>query len=119
MRQLLIALVRAYQLVLSPWVGGQCRFTPTCSNYAIEALRQHGAAQGSYLGAMRIARCHPWCEGGHDPVPMVFSWAAWRRTRGPGDDALSEQQPVVSDDGAVNPPPTATRVAQAVKPPHV
>ena len=79
MRRLLIGLVRGYQLLLSAWVGGQCRFTPTCSNYTIEALRQHGAARGSYLGAMRIVRCHPWCAGGDDAVPSVFRWDAWRR----------------------------------------
>lgn len=70
MQRLLIAVVRAYRLVLSPWLGGACRFTPTCSVYALEALQRHGAAAGSYLAARRIARCHPWCAGGHDPVPQ-------------------------------------------------
>ncbi|MDE2128509.1 MAG: membrane protein insertion efficiency factor YidD [Betaproteobacteria bacterium] len=84
MRFLLVALVRGYQLLFSSWVGGQCRFTPTCSQFAIEALREHGAARGSYLGALRIARCNPWCDGGHDPVPSVFHWAAWRRSNAPG-----------------------------------
>ena len=79
MKRLLIALVRGDQLLLSAWVGGQCRFTPTCSQYTLDALRQHGAARGSYLGAWRIARCHPWCSGGEDPVPAVFRWDAWRR----------------------------------------
>ncbi len=119
MRQLLIGLVRAYQLLLSPWVGGQCRFAPTCSQYAIEALRRHGAAQGSYLGAMRIARCHPWCEGGPDPVPTVFSWAAWRRTQDPDADVASGQKPVLADAGGANPEPSATHVAGGVTPPHV
>jgi conserved hypothetical protein TIGR00278 len=72
MRHLLVWLVRGYQLLLSPWMGGQCRFTPTCSQYTIDALRRHGAAQGSYLGMMRIVRCNPWCDGGHDPAPRVF-----------------------------------------------
>lgn len=86
MRRVLIALVRGYQLLLSPWIGGQCRFTPTCSNYTLEALRRHGAAGGSYLGALRIARCHPWCAGGRDPVPEVFRWRAWKREQdGRGD----------------------------------
>ena len=69
MRALLIAIVKAYRLTLSPWIGGACRFTPSCSVYSIEALETHGAAAGSYLTLARIARCHPWCEGGHDPVP--------------------------------------------------
>ena len=65
----LIALVRIYRLVLSPWLGNACRFEPTCSVYAIDALRLHGAAIGSALALRRIGRCHPWCEGGIDPVP--------------------------------------------------
>ena len=69
MRRLLVGVVKAYRLLLSPWLGGACRFTPTCSVYAIEALERHGAAAGSYLAAARIARCNPWCAGGHDPVP--------------------------------------------------
>ena len=69
MKRVLIAVVKAYRLVLSPWLGGACRFTPTCSAYAIEALDRHGALAGSYLTACRIARCNPLCQGGHDPVP--------------------------------------------------
>ncbi len=69
MRRLLIGLVRAYQYLLSPWWGTQCRFTPTCSHYAIEALERHGALGGGWLAARRILRCHPWSAGGYDPVP--------------------------------------------------
>jgi len=69
----LISLVRGYRLLLSPWLGSSCRFEPTCSAYALEALRAHGAARGSYLTLRRIGRCHPWCEGGHDPVPSALS----------------------------------------------
>lgn len=69
MRRLLIGLVKGYRLLLSPWLGQSCRFEPTCSVYAIAALEQHGAAKGSYLTLHRIARCQPWCQGGHDPVP--------------------------------------------------
>jgi putative membrane protein insertion efficiency factor len=69
MKRVLIALVKGYRLLLSPWLGGACRFTPTCSVYAIEALDRHGALAGSYLTVARIARCHPLCNGGHDPVP--------------------------------------------------
>jgi uncharacterized protein len=65
----LIGIVQAYRWFLSPWLGSACRFTPTCSAYALEALQTHGAGRGSYLAARRLVRCHPWCEGGHDPVP--------------------------------------------------
>ena len=67
--RLLIGIVRGYRLLLSPWLGSSCRFEPTCSAYALDALARHGAAAGSYLTAARIVRCHPWCEGGLDPVP--------------------------------------------------
>jgi uncharacterized protein len=66
---MLVALVRAYQVVLSPFFGQQCRFTPTCSHYAIEAMQTHGAAKGVWLSVKRILRCHPWQDGGHDPIP--------------------------------------------------
>jgi uncharacterized protein len=65
----LIWLVRLYQWTLSPFIGRQCRFLPTCSVYSVEALQKYGAARGSYLTIHRLARCHPWCAGGHDPVP--------------------------------------------------
>jgi len=68
-RRLLIGLVKAYRLTLSPWIGSACRFTPSCSAYSLEALEKHGAAAGAYLTVARIARCHPWCQGGLDPVP--------------------------------------------------
>lgn len=68
-RSLLIGLVKGYRLLLSPWLGSACRFTPTCSAYALEALERHGALAGSGLTLARLARCHPWCDGGHDPVP--------------------------------------------------
>lgn len=69
-RPLLIGLVKGYRLLLSPWLGSACRFTPTCSAYALEALERHGAAAGSYLTLARLARCQPWCDGGHDAVPL-------------------------------------------------
>jgi putative membrane protein insertion efficiency factor len=65
----LLGLVKGYRLLLSPWLGNGCRFEPSCSLYAIGALEQHGAVGGSYLTLRRLVRCHPWCEGGHDPVP--------------------------------------------------
>jgi len=69
MKWLLIKLIRFYQFFLSPWVGNQCRFTPTCSNYAIEALKRWGSLKGSWLMIRRVARCNPWSDGGEDPVP--------------------------------------------------
>jgi len=68
-RRSLMAAVRAYQLVLSPLLPPSCRFTPSCSAYAHEALMRHGAVRGSWLAARRLARCHPWNPGGYDPVP--------------------------------------------------
>lgn len=65
----LMALVKGYRLLLSPWLGSGCRFTPTCSAYALVALERHGALRGSGLTAWRLVRCGPWCAGGHDPVP--------------------------------------------------
>jgi putative membrane protein insertion efficiency factor len=66
---LLIKLIQAYQLVLSPLFGQQCRFYPTCSQYAIEVINKHGAVIGSYYTIRRLLRCHPWHAGGHDPIP--------------------------------------------------
>ena len=68
-RRSLMALVRAYQLILAPVLPPSCRFTPSCSAYAHEALSRHGAVRGSWLAARRLARCHPWNPGGYDPVP--------------------------------------------------
>jgi uncharacterized protein len=67
--RLLMALVRVYRFALKPWLGNACRFEPSCSAYALQALERHGAYAGSVLAAARLARCHPWCDGGHDPVP--------------------------------------------------
>lgn len=68
-KTLLLTLIRAYQYLLSPWVGNQCRFYPTCSEYARQAIELHGPARGSWLASRRLCRCHPWHEGGMDPVP--------------------------------------------------
>ena len=67
--RVLIGFVRFYQLAVSPWTPAACRFTPSCSAYAIDALRAHGAARGLWLAVRRIARCHPWGGYGYDPVP--------------------------------------------------
>jgi len=79
MRPFLIFLLHVYRGGISPLIGPRCRFYPSCSRYAAQAIAHHGAARGSYMAACRLARCHPGCEGGHDPVPLVFSWRPWRR----------------------------------------
>lgn len=66
---LLVLLVRIYQYILSPILPNACRYTPTCSQYAVEALQKHGVFKGLWLSAKRIASCHPWGGHGHDPVP--------------------------------------------------
>jgi len=69
MRTLLIAFVQLYRWFVSPLLGQNCRFHPSCSTYAMEALERHGALHGSWLATRRICRCHPWNPGGYDPVP--------------------------------------------------
>jgi putative membrane protein insertion efficiency factor len=69
MKVVLIWMVRAYQMFLGPLLPAACRYYPTCSSYAIEALERHGAIRGSWMAARRIARCHPFRAGGYDPVP--------------------------------------------------
>jgi len=69
--RLVMLLIRGYQMVLSPVFGGSCRYHPSCSHYGIEAVQVHGAVRGSWLAVRRIGRCHPWHEGGLDPVPTL------------------------------------------------
>jgi uncharacterized protein len=64
-----IALIKIYQWIVSPWMGPKCRFTPSCSQYAVEALKKHGLFKGMWLAIKRISRCHPWGGHGYDPVP--------------------------------------------------
>lgn len=68
-RELAVWPVRVYRRYISPWTPATCRFAPTCSEYAIEAVRSHGVVRGGWLTTRRLLRCHPFCEGGHDPVP--------------------------------------------------
>ena len=89
----LIALVKAYRLLLSPWLGSVCRFEPTCSVYSLQALQQHGAAMGSYLTLRRLVRCQPLCDGGHDPVPPVKSASLFSRLVTPAASIPSEKTP--------------------------
>jgi len=84
-RLLLLALVKLYRLTLSGWLGGQCRFYPTCSHYAEEAIRTHGALRGGAMAAWRIARCGPFTDGGVDHVPP-------RRDRHARYDAVIQKQ---------------------------
>ncbi len=69
MKSLLLAAIRIYRYLLSPLLGSRCRFFPSCSAYALEAIERHGAGRGTWLAARRIGRCHPWHQGGYDPVP--------------------------------------------------
>jgi putative membrane protein insertion efficiency factor len=68
--RLLTSIVRLYQLVISPWTLASCRFTPTCSSYALESIERYGAGRGSWFALKRITRCHPWGGHGYDPIPL-------------------------------------------------
>ena len=74
-----VLLIKFYQLCISPFTPPSCRFTPTCSQYALEAFRKHGPLKGLYLSVRRILRCHPWGGSGYDPVPEKFSFHAQKR----------------------------------------
>jgi len=67
----MVGLIDLYRFLLSPWIGQHCRFDPTCSRYAREAVLTHGPTRGMWLSLRRLARCHPWHAGGHDPVPLA------------------------------------------------
>lgn len=69
MKYCALMIIRAYQIVLSPWLGHHCRFYPSCSQYAVEAITEYGIIRGTGLALRRLLRCHPWHEGGVDPVP--------------------------------------------------
>ena len=69
MKRLLMALLRTYQYAISPFLGRRCRYYPSCSEYAVEAVEKYGVVKGGWLGVKRVCRCHPWHPGGYDPVP--------------------------------------------------
>lgn len=73
MKKILLLLLRGYQLCISPFLGQNCRFYPSCSSYAAEAIEEHGVLKGSLLGTFRLCKCHPWHPGGVDPVPKKAS----------------------------------------------
>lgn len=89
----LIGVVKSYRLLISPWLGSNCRFEPSCSAYSLQALNQHGATLGSYLTLRRIARCQPWCEGGHDPVPPPNTASFFSRLLAPAASIPSKKTP--------------------------
>ena len=82
MKTILLALIRLYQLTLSAFTGQRCRYLPTCSGYASDAIRRHGAWRGFLLGLARVSRCHPWGQSGFDPVPEIYEGPVWRMKKG-------------------------------------
>jgi len=88
-KYLLMALIRVYQMTISPLLGPVCRFYPSCSHYAYEAIARHGAIYGTYLTLRRLLRCHPWNPGGVDLVPPQGERPWWSRRRAPVDPAGS------------------------------
>jgi hypothetical protein len=79
--RILQSFIRSYQLLLSPMLGHHCRFTPRCSDYALESFRRFNIAKASWLTLLRLLRCHPWHEGGNDPVPEMISPAPTKHTK--------------------------------------
>ncbi len=104
--RLLVLLVRGYRVGISPLLPPRCRFAPTCSAYAVEALQRHGALRGSWLTVRRLARCHPFHPGGHDPVPLARAGRAPRATTG-------DAGPRSSTGSTVTPVSVTTRTATA------
>jgi len=88
----LITLVKGYRLFISPALGSNCRFEPSCSAYSLQALAEHGALAGSYLTLRRVVRCQPWCKGGHDPVPPPKSASFFSRLLVPAAASTSSKK---------------------------
>jgi len=118
-RDLLRGLVSGYRLLLSPWIGNRCRFEPTCSRYALQALERHGALAGSALAAGRLLRCHPWCDGGCDPVPdrpfPLFS--RWLATPAADSPEVADAGPVPASSGLSTPGHAPVAPSAAAAPP--
>ncbi len=85
MKMILLGLIRVYQLTLSALMGRRCRYLPTCSEYAGDAIEKHGPVRGSLMGVARMCRCHPWGGEGFDPVPEVYDGPHWRQRKRTGD----------------------------------
>ena len=79
--RLTLGLIRAYKLLISPYFAGSCRFLPSCADYAAEAVGRHGVIRGGWLASKRLARCHPLCAAGHDPVPVELARSPFRRAK--------------------------------------
>ena len=92
LRALLIGLLTAYRFAISPLYGQVCRYHPTCSAYALEAVTEHGGIRGSWLAARRVARCHPWAAGGYDPVPAKKFAGTAKTVKAAPDSNTSDQQ---------------------------
>lgn len=107
-RRALIGVVRAYRFFLKPWLGNACRFEPTCSAYALQALERHGALAGGTLTVGRLLRCHPWCDGGCDPVPddapRLFTRLGLVPGTAPGRTPASPPEPDCATDAALRKP---------------
>jgi putative membrane protein insertion efficiency factor len=120
----LLALVLLYRWTLKPWLGNACRFEPSCSQYALDALRRHGAVVGASLSTWRLLRCHPWCEGGCDPVPhdtpRLFSHLGLRPLNDTAVDAVGAFVDHTMADGSAQQPepsrPPASPTALEPKP---
>ncbi|KJK23505.1 membrane protein [Burkholderiaceae bacterium 16] len=93
MKRILLALLRIYKIALSPFFGSQCRFLPTCSDYAREAILCHGAGRGSWMAACRLCRCHPFTEGGYDPVPPASATKQDRASAAAGHPPVTIRLP--------------------------
>lgn len=105
-RSCLLALLRVYQYLVSPWMGGACRYWPTCSEYAREAVQTQGVLKGVWLAVCRLARCHPYGRGGVDPVPTQFSWrcvCGGQHTQTRDQDAALHTALDLSGDGICTP----------------
>lgn len=116
-QQTLMLVVRAYRFWLKPWLGNTCRFEPSCSSYAMQALQRHGAARGAALAGWRLLRCQPWCNGGCDAVPEIWTsaWGKMSATTNHSNHtsrglftalAVTEPPSTSVDDGPANRKPT-------------